>query len=94
MLTLDKLKAMAPGEIFAKGVVSNSPEGVYMTGNDLGRELIWVAKRGDFHDWGIYLHWASLGEQYVINNGDKLTNKKYIDMLVPCEDQAFEYYRF
>lgn len=93
ILTLQKLKDL-PESVFASGIVENSPEGIYMTDSDLGRELIWVAKRGQIHDWCIYLHWADNGANYAEQFGDKLRNVENIKKLVPCESEAMEMYRF
>lgn len=94
MLTLDQLKAMPAKTVFATGEIPNSPEGIYMTDTDEGRMLLWAAKRGGYHDWTIYIHWENMGIDFVINNGDKVTSEQNIKKLVPCEDAAFELYRF
>lgn len=94
MLTLQELKDMKPGIVFAHGTTTNDPQGVYMTDNDFGKPLIWAAKRGGIHDWAIYIHWADNGLQYVIEHGDKVTNKANIQKLVPCDDEALQQYRY
>ena len=94
ILTLENLKSMRPGEIIASGVTRNSPEGVYMTDNDYGRKMIWIAKRGAIHDWTIYIHWESNGFDFVLSQGDKVTNKENIKKLVPCDDEALGMYRY
>jgi len=92
-LTLQQLKDMKPGVVFADGITENSPDGVYMTNSDMGRKMIWVAKRGGIHDWAIYIHWADKSVQWVTEHGDKVTNKGNIKKLVPCDDEAFAMYR-
>lgn len=52
-LTLEALKEMKPGTIFACGEIENSPEGIYMTDVHKGSMLKWVAKRGGIEDWAI-----------------------------------------
>lgn len=94
MLTLQQLKDMEPGSVFAKGITQNSPEGIYMIDSNIGKELTWVAKRGGIHDWAIYIHWSENGEQYVIEHGDKVNSETNIKKLVPCDEQAFGMYRF
>lgn len=108
MLTVDKLKAMEPNERFAMGITTNSPEGVYMTDSNIGREMLWVAKRGYIHDWAIYIHWATTNPgrfemglelipttpEYVIQYGQKIIIKENIKKLVECSDEAFALYRF
>ena len=93
-LTLQDLKNMKPAEIFAMGITENSPDGIFMTNSNLGKKLLWVAKRGDIYDWAIYIHWAENGEDYVISNGDKVINKSNIKKLVPCDIEAFKMYRY
>ncbi len=92
-LTLKILKEMTPGTIITKGIVKNEPDGVYMTDQRKGADLLWVAKRGVIYDWCIYIHWVESGEDYVIHNGDKIHTETYIKRLVPCDDEAFKMYR-
>lgn len=94
MLTLQQLKGMKPETIFAKGEIENSPDGLFMTTSNIGKKLIWVAKRGGIHDWAIYCHWAEKGEQFVITNGDKVTAASNIKKLVPCDEESFSMYRY
>lgn len=93
MLTLQQLKDMPPG-IFAYGTCINSPEDVYMTDSNIGKELMWVAVRGGIWDWAIYIYWAednSIG--YIADYGDKVRNVDYIKRFVPCDEEAFKMYR-
>jgi hypothetical protein len=94
MLTLQELKDMKPGIVFAHGTTVNAPTGIYMTNEDKGRELLWAAKRGGIHDWAIYIHWADKGLKYVVEHGDKVTSPGNIKKLVPCDDEAFSMYRY
>ena len=50
MLTIEKLKEMKPGTIFAQGITTNDPNGIYMTNSNIGRKLLWIAKRGGIYD--------------------------------------------
>jgi len=92
-LTVDNLKAMPPGELFAQGEVVNGPEGVYMTDHRVGHTLVWVAKRGGMHDWTIYTAWKESGVSFAITNGQKIITDAYIRRLVPCTDEALKLYR-
>ena len=94
MLTLEKLKEMPAGEVFATGFVENSPEGIYMTDQNKGKQLLWAAKRGGIHDWAIYIYWADAGLSFVLSQGDKVTNEENIKKLVPCDEEAFKMYRY
>lgn len=94
ILDLETLKSLPIGEVFAQGVATNSPEGVYMTDENLGKKMIWVAKKGHGHnDWCIYIHWLEKGLNFVIQNGDKVTDKINIQKLVPCTDEVLDRYR-
>lgn len=82
---------MKPGTIFKFG-----------TGMAFGRTFNFVAKRGDIHDWAIYTTlnsqpivdmWVA-DEQGIAAYGLKLGDKKLIRELMPCDDEAFEMYRF
>lgn len=94
MLTLEQLKSLPPESIIAQGIIENSPEGIYMTNDKIGKKLIWVAKRGVIHDWAIYVSWEENGLQYALDFGDKLYDEKHIKKLVPCTEEAFKMYRF
>lgn len=96
-LTLEKLKAMSPGNIIACGISENSPDGIYFTNNDLERKLLWVARRGQIHDWAIYASWLENGIgytslQFVLDHGDKVPIK-YLDRLISADKDAKEMYR-
>ncbi|HXS59740.1 MAG TPA: hypothetical protein VN703_02890 [Candidatus Sulfopaludibacter sp.] len=85
---------MPPSTVFATGVIENSPDGVYMTNDNLGKKLRWVAKRGRIHDWAIYIHWAEKEEDWIRDYGDKVTSPSNIKKLIPCDDAAFSMYRY
>lgn len=94
---------MPPHKKFAMGVVKNEPDGIYMTNEYVGREMLWVAKRGGIHDWAIYIGWTTsetgfmsmaVSPDSICANGDKVTGEKNIKKLVPCDDEAFGMYRF
>lgn len=93
LLTIEELKNLPAFDYFATGTIKNSPDEIYMTNNDQGRELLWVAQRGGFHDWAIYIHWADKGLEYVKSNGDKVTNDKDIRKLVSATEEAYSMYR-
>ena len=69
LLTLEMLKAMPPKTVFAVGKTVNSPEGVYMTDACFGRELAFVAERGQIHDWAIYIGWADMDLKWIEESG-------------------------
>jgi len=69
----------------------------------------WVAIRGGIHDWAIYHsmdanickadyfddseHLEASNER-IARGGAKLTNAKKIKEFVPCDDEAFNMYRY
>ena len=93
LLTLQRLKDMKPGEVFAEGTIENSPEGIYMTDSRVGNNLVWYAKRGKIHDWAIYCSWEGTPKQTVLDYGEKVRDLKNIEKLVPCDDEALKMYR-
>lgn len=92
MLTLEQLKAMPPGTIFATGTANDDPKGLFMANTN--RQLRWVACRGGIHDWAIYCHFADKSEQWIQRHGDKVHMEKHIRKLVPCTDEALAMYRY
>lgn len=93
MLTEAKLKAMESGDLIATGIVLNNPDGIFMTNDRLNDELRWVAVRGGYHDWAIYIQWADRDVEYVRKSGDKVRGKENIQKLVPCDEEALNLYR-
>ena len=91
MLTLKELKTMSPDNIFASGVVPNSPEGIFA--NRDGGNLQWLAVRGGIHDWAIYYGRETDTLGGIRDWGDKLHNLATIRKLVLCDDEAFAMYR-
>ena len=92
VLTLEKLKAMAPGTMFATGKMFDTPNGLFMA--NTGKLLRWVAVRGGIHDWTIYCHFASSDAEWIRRYGNKVYGKEHIKMCVPCNDEAFAMYRY
>lgn len=91
MLTLQQLKDMPDHTVFAHGTTSDDAAGINMA--NTGNQLRWVAKRGGYHDWAIYIHFAYNDEEYIKTNGDKVTGEANIKQLVPCDDEAYKMYR-
>lgn len=94
MLTKKQLELLPPGTVFRVGVAINSSDDLYMTNDNIGKELLWVAKRGQIYDWAIYVHWKERGQEFVTHMGNKLQNKELIQKLVPCDEEALALYRY
>ena len=92
MLTLKKLKEMQPNTIFLKGEIIDSPDGINITNS--GKQLRWVASRGEIYDWSIYCHFADKDYDWIRDMGDKVIGKENIKRLVSCDDEAFEMYNY
>ncbi len=92
MLTLQQLKEMKSGTIFLNGMSIDSPDGINMDRS--GKMLHWVAVRGGIHDWAIYCGLADWSMDLVASNGNKVHNEETIKRLVPCDEEAFEMYRY
>jgi hypothetical protein len=91
-LTLERLKTLPPTQMFADGIIVDSPDGLNMTNS--GNMLRWVAKTGAIGDWCIYCHWAVYDVNYIMSNGDKVLDRFNIRRLVPCTDEALAMYRY
>jgi len=91
-LTKERFDEIPAGEIFDTGILSNSPEGIFMT--DDGGELKWVAKKGYGNDWAIYCHWSDHTIEWIRDHGDKVHTEEYIKKCVPCDDDVFKLYRY
>lgn len=91
MLTLQQLKDMPPESIFATGIAMDTEDGLFMA--NTGKELRWVAQRGGYWDWAIYVHFSEHDEDYISRCGDKVHSDNNIKMLVPCDEEAFRMYR-
>ncbi len=84
-LTLEALKEMEPGTVFAHGVVLD--ERLYR------EPIAWLAKRGRIHDWAIYYHHADQSLEWIESFGDKCYTQAVIKDLVPCNEDALKMYR-
>jgi len=92
-IDVDFFKSILPGSVFSQGEIENSPEGLYMTNSNIGKKLLWIAKKGEANDWTIYTHWADKGFMYVMSQGDKVIGEANIRKLVRCTDEVFKQYR-
>lgn len=93
MITLQQLKDMKPGEIFATGIINDGPTGINLA--NTGKTLRWVAcaGRGGVGDWAIYAHTDDHDAEWIQQQGDKVQSEENIKKLVPCDDEAFGRYR-
>ena len=71
MLSLKQLQDMPPHTVFATGTTSDDAAGINMA--NTGAQLRWVAKRGQIHDWAIYIH----SGQNVFLTGEPGAGKTY-----------------
>lgn len=92
-MTLEEFNKVKSGMIFAEGVLPNSPEGLFMTNENQGTDLRWIAVKGYANDWTIYCHWKHMSLDHIKHNGEKVTSKANIQKCVPCEDDLFNLYR-
>lgn len=92
MLTVEKLKAIAPGTMFATGKAFDNEDGVFMA--NTGKMLKWIAVKGHgYDDWCIYAHLAEHDEAYIRSQGDKVCDPANIRRCVPCDSEAMALYR-
>lgn len=94
MLTLEKLKAIKPYEIFKSGDTIDNETGCNMM--NTSRVLTYVACRGYIHDWAIYCQYKDecWSLEQIHDNGEKVTSEQNIKRLVSCDEEAFKMYRY
>lgn len=92
MITKLIFDTLPHGEIFIQGILSNSPDGLFMT--DSGGLLRWVAVKGHGNDWTIYCHTIDHPTEWVRQHGDKVFNEIHIKRCVNCDDEVFKLYRY
>lgn len=90
--TIVDFTKVKPGEIFARGTIIDSADGINMM--NTGKELRWIAKRGDGFDWAIYCHWANFSETYIAQSGEKVRSKENVLKCIPCTDEVYQLYRY
>ena len=91
VLTKEIFDKLRDGEIFATGILPNSPEGLFMT--SVGGELKWVAVKGYGNDWIIYCNWVYKSDEWIKRHGDKITSESNIKKCIQCDDEIFNLYR-
>lgn len=94
MLTIEMLKDMPHGTIFAEGMAMDVKDGLFMA--NTGKKLHWVAVRGHgLLDWAVYCHFATEDstKRSIASNGDKVCAPPHIRFCVPCDDEALKEYR-
>ena len=91
-LTVEEFTKLPEGEVFRSGVIPNSPEGLFMTRD--GGSLRWIAKKGYGNDWAVYCHWDYHDEEWIAEQGDKVSGKDNIQKCVPCTDEVLKLYRY
>ena len=90
MLTLNKLKEMKAGTIFAKGSFMDNELGINVWNTD--KEMRWIAVRGGIHDWAVYyspvdMDWT---DEQIAKNGDKLYYLTSVSKLVNCDEESLK----
>jgi len=94
MLTLKEFEKLRPGEIFAHGLTSDSPQGINLTGS--GETLLWVARKGAVNDFAVYALPVELAEWSAgkaAAHGDKVHDRETIRRLLNCDDDVLARYR-
>jgi len=92
---IDKLK----GKILTLHDLINLDPGVFMFGTAFTHELHkgmhtkWIAKRGQFNDWAIYMGSDTYSWDYILCYGHKARTRSLIKKLVPCDYESFQMYK-
>lgn len=93
MLTQKMLEQMPFDTVFATGLATDEPNGLFLA--NTGKQLRWVAVRGGFGsgDWAIYAHTADNDIEWIKRHGDKVHDESHIRRCVECDDEALARYR-
>lgn len=91
-MTYKEFESLPNLEVFATGVTIDNRTGVNMSNSD--KKLRWVAKKGAFYDWAIYIHFAEWTAEQVEESGDKVVGRHNIEKLVPCDEEMLKAYRY
>lgn len=82
------------GKVIAKGEIVNGSKGLLMTSSNAGMMLKWVLKMGGgYGDWAVYCHWATHSDQFILENGDKVTMKSNLIKIIDLDDECWKKYR-
>lgn len=90
-ITDEQFEKVPNGQIFAMGMTTDDPDGLYMTGS--GNILKWVAKKGWANDWAIYCHWAHHSWEFILEQGDKVHGRDNIKRVLDISDNLLGRYR-
>jgi hypothetical protein len=87
-------KQIPNGTIFGVGVIPNQPDGLYMTNENVGELLLWVAVKGYGDDWCIYCGWLNeISIEGVRKNGEKVHDINHIKKCIDCTEDILAKYR-
>lgn len=93
-LTLQTLLDAVPGSTLTTGTISDRAPVAGLFDATTERKVRWVAVKGDVNDWAIYCHGADKSEEWIKENGAKITDKKKIREIISCDDKMFASYRY
>lgn len=94
-MTIEEFNKIPLGEIFLRGEIENSYEGIKMFDYYQNCLLTWIAKKSDGDEsWAIYCYWRGVSEYFIKVNGHKIKDKDQIIKLVSCDQEMLSKYRF
>lgn len=92
IIRIEEFDALENATIFATGVTTDTSDGLHMMGT--GKEIIWIAKKGDGgHDWAVYTHYSNRDLYFIQTQGDKVYNRDSIANILDIDDDMWERYR-
>ena len=95
-LRLEDFTKIPAGEIFATGVLPNTPAGLHMAEFQHGDKnlLSWIAKKGQAEDWAIYCYWQGSSIEYIEKSGQKVETELNILKCVNADRDVMQRYRY
>ena len=91
ILTKKMLIEAEPNSVIYRGIVLDSENGFFMTGNN--KKLAFVVFRGEIPDWCIYFGKIDKNWDYIMKFGDKPHIRQFIETIVKFDDDLWEMYR-
>jgi len=91
-MTSKLLEECPNGEVFACGVIEDSPYGIFLAGSKIA--LRWVAKKGDVEDFAVYVGPLKWSVSTVADRGDKVSDPETVKQLLQCDDEMLSHYRY
>lgn len=91
MLSIEEYNLLPANSIIKSGIVSNTPNGVFMVRDETIKLLRYIVFKSDFM-WTLYIGTIDKSESWLLTSGDKIISRDTIKRLVCCDENVFNLY--